>query len=420
MKRSAKRSSFRTIPIVFFILTISFTKAFSQNTSIDLRNWGIGLNSGFALASMNVKTKALPFYGFHLRYAANPTLAITGNFDFGLFESAKGARGQYAYHFTDHYFQYYLATQTNILRLLNMNQVARKMSWYAEIGAGQVYSDVKTSINRSIPGASQYQGTNGNFLTTFVTLGSGFRFNISPRFDFDLGYHFFYTNSGYLDGYIAPHHLVNKDYYHYLQVGITLKLGKKSISDADWVRRETLIGEHLQNLSDRIDDLSREMGELHRVINNNIDSLKANRHQIAQLSDSVGELSKKVHLKRMAHGFGIDFDTSILFNFDSSHLQPQAVVLLRNLATTLRKNPEIHVIVSGYADSIGTSQYNINLSNRRAYSVADYFTSHGIQADRVMVKAFGKKEPVASNRDLSGRIENRRVVITLVEPDKQQ
>lgn len=419
MKLLARRSNVRIFSLTLFLTILSVTQAFSQSTSIDLRHWGIGLNSGFALASMNVKTKALPFYGFQLRYSANPSLAITGNFDFGQFENAKGARGKYAYHFTNHYFQYYLAAQTNIFRLLSMNGVAKKMSWFAEVGAGQVYSDVRTSIDQSVPGAGKYRGTNGNFLTTFVTLGSGFRFNISPRFDFDLGYHFFYTNSGYLDGYIAPSHLVNKDYYHYLQAGITLKLGKKSLGDADWVRRETLIGEHLQNLSDRIDDLSREMGELRRVINSNIDSMKANRHQITQLSDSVGQLSKKVHLKRMAHGFGIDFDTSILFNFDSSHLQPQAVVLLRNLTSTLRKNPEIHVIISGYADSIGTSQYNINLSKRRAWSVADYFTTHGIQSDRVTVKAFGEKEPVASNHDLSGRIENRRVVITLVEPDKK-
>jgi|GEM_PF-3264973 len=420
MRTLAKRFSFRILFFTLFITSVSVTQVFSQDTSIDLRNWGIGLNTGFALSSMNVKTKTLPFYGFNLRYSANPTLAITGNFDFGRFESAKGARGQYAYHFTNHYFQYYLATQTNIFRLLSMNDIAKTMSWFAEVGAGQIYSDVKTSVDKSVPGAGKYQGTNGNYLTTFVTLGSGFRFNISPRFDFDLGYHFFYTNSGYLDGYISPGHLVNKDYYHYLQAGITIKLGKKSLGDADWVRRETLISEHLKNLNDRIDNLSEEMGELRRVINANVDSIKANHQQIAQLSDSVGELSQKVHLKRMAHGFGIDFDTSILFNFDSSKLQPQAVVLLRNLTTTLRKNPEIHLIVSGYTDSIGTNEYNQNLAKRRAWSVANYFTDHGIQKDRITIDAFGEKEPVDSNHDLCGRIENRRVVITLVEPDTHQ
>ena len=65
--------------------------------------------------------------------------------------------------------------------------------------------------------------------------------------------------------------------------------------------------------------------------------------------------------------------------------------------------------VEGHTDSIGTDDYNLKLSQRRADSVRDYLTSNGINSLNVISIGLGKTDPVASNDTAAGRQQNRRV-----------
>jgi OOP family OmpA-OmpF porin len=67
--------------------------------------------------------------------------------------------------------------------------------------------------------------------------------------------------------------------------------------------------------------------------------------------------------------------------------------------------------VDGYTDSTGSAAYNLGLSERRAQSVADYLTSHGISGGRMLVKGYRQENPVADNKTREGRAHNRRVVL---------
>jgi outer membrane protein OmpA-like peptidoglycan-associated protein len=75
--------------------------------------------------------------------------------------------------------------------------------------------------------------------------------------------------------------------------------------------------------------------------------------------------------------------------------------------------PSLHVAIEGHTDSVGSDQYNQDLSEHRAEAVRDYFVQQGISASAVEARGFGKSEPIASNDTAEGRQQNRRVELVL-------
>jgi len=73
------------------------------------------------------------------------------------------------------------------------------------------------------------------------------------------------------------------------------------------------------------------------------------------------------------------------------------------------------VDVIGHADSDGADDYNLDLSRRRASSVAQYLVNRNVLADRLYVDGQGESQPIASNATPQGKAQNRRVEI-LIRP----
>lgn len=103
--------------------------------------------------------------------------------------------------------------------------------------------------------------------------------------------------------------------------------------------------------------------------------------------------------------------SDVLFDTGQSTLKPGADRALDRLAQFLKDSPNSAVLIEGHTDSVGTDDYNLALSQRRAQSVADALSSRGVSSDRVQTKGLGKAYPVASNDTQAGRQQNRRVEI---------
>jgi outer membrane protein OmpA-like peptidoglycan-associated protein len=82
--------------------------------------------------------------------------------------------------------------------------------------------------------------------------------------------------------------------------------------------------------------------------------------------------------------------------------------------TKLMANPNIRVTIEGHCDSIGTSEYNLALGERRANSVRDYLTSRGISQDRMRTVSYGEDRPIADNKTAEGRAMNRRAHLVVI------
>jgi outer membrane protein OmpA-like peptidoglycan-associated protein len=103
--------------------------------------------------------------------------------------------------------------------------------------------------------------------------------------------------------------------------------------------------------------------------------------------------------------------SDVLFDTGQATLKPGADRALDRLAQFLKDSPGTHVIIEGHTDSVGTDDYNLGLSQRRAQAVADALRSRGVSTDRTDTKGLGKAYPVASNETQAGRQQNRRVEI---------
>ncbi|EQA98936.1 outer membrane protein OmpA-like peptidoglycan-associated protein [Sphingobium wenxiniae] len=103
--------------------------------------------------------------------------------------------------------------------------------------------------------------------------------------------------------------------------------------------------------------------------------------------------------------------SGITFGFDSAAVQPQFQPTLNDVASVLAQYPKTYIDVYGHTDSDGSDSYNQGLSERRARSVADYLTSHGVQSARIATRGFGETQPIASNTTEEGKASNRRVEI---------
>lgn len=104
--------------------------------------------------------------------------------------------------------------------------------------------------------------------------------------------------------------------------------------------------------------------------------------------------------------YGLYFDT------DKADLKPESAPSLTEIGKLLKAQPGLKVYIVGHTDNVGAFDYNMNLSQRRAKSVADQLIqSYGITPDRLKPAGAGMIAPVASNDEEAGRGKNRRVEI---------
>jgi outer membrane protein OmpA-like peptidoglycan-associated protein len=101
----------------------------------------------------------------------------------------------------------------------------------------------------------------------------------------------------------------------------------------------------------------------------------------------------------------------INFDFDSTQIQTESYPLLDEFGKALKSGlADGSFIIVGHTDSVGTTEYNYELSMRRANAVTDYLmVHHGIDPSRLTMKGYGETRPIASNDSEKDRSLNRRV-----------
>lgn len=97
------------------------------------------------------------------------------------------------------------------------------------------------------------------------------------------------------------------------------------------------------------------------------------------------------------------------FAFDSSDIRPDSRPVLDEAVQQLGTNPNVSLVVIGNTDALGTEEYNMALSIRRAEAVFRYLVNRGIAPERISVEGMGELNPVATNETEEGRAQNRRV-----------
>lgn len=127
-------------------------------------------------------------------------------------------------------------------------------------------------------------------------------------------------------------------------------------------------------------------------------------------------------VERVGEGIVVEFadKNAVLFGFDKADLTAATENSLNKLVQILKEYPDTNIEVQGHTDSRGTDEYNMQLSQRRATSVAGYLTRNGVASSRVTTKGYGESAPVATNDTDEGRAQNRRVNFLITANEKMK
>ncbi|BBU58976.1 MULTISPECIES: OmpA family protein [Mameliella] len=133
--------------------------------------------------------------------------------------------------------------------------------------------------------------------------------------------------------------------------------------------------------------------------------------QEAELRQQMGD---NVTIRNTGDRLIVTMPQDILFPTDSANLRPTLVSDLRDVGQSLLAYPNTTAQVIGHTDSDGDAAYNLDLSQRRARSVANVLISEGVPSSRISVIGRGEDQPVASNLTPEGKAQNRRVEIVIL------
>lgn len=145
------------------------------------------------------------------------------------------------------------------------------------------------------------------------------------------------------------------------------------------------------------------------AIGNAMDEKERKIRQISNERDAKG-----MEVERLREDLlRLSVSSEASFAFDRADIKPEFKPTLNKVAGVLRDDPNVRITIIGFTDSIGTEDYNLRLSMRRARATADYLISQGVSQDQILARGLGEAEPRASNETEAGRAQNRRVEIYL-------
>ena len=174
----------------------------------------------------------------------------------------------------------------------------------------------------------------------------------------------------------------------------------KDIKDVD-ARAQAGI-QQVQAKADEVDQKALAAGQQATQAQSSADSAM---HRVDTLQNTVVNLDN----------YRVVTETAVHFGFNKDGLTKQAKDALDQLANDVPNAKGYIVTVEGGTDSVGSADYNYDLSQRRANSVIQYLASaHNIPAYKIYLIGLGKDKPVESNKTSAGRAKNRRVDVRLM------
>jgi len=126
----------------------------------------------------------------------------------------------------------------------------------------------------------------------------------------------------------------------------------------------------------------------------------------------LNQLNSILQTRDSARGLIVNM-SDVLFDTGSSTLKPGAREKLAKISGIVLAHPGLTLQIEGHTDSVGSDDFNQQLSERRADSVRDFLAEQGVQTSSMTAHGFGKTQPVASNDTGEGRQRNRRVELVV-------
>ena len=220
------------------------------------------------------------------------------------------------------------------------------------------------------------------------------------------------------------------------RISLTLMLAATMIASIgcttkNYVRQQTT---PLINKTNELDDLnaknSREIKDVDQRAQAGIQAVQAKAAEVDQKALAAGSDADKAQLSANSATQRVDaltnavvnldnyrpvVETAVHFGFNKDNLTKDAKEAIDQLAASVATTKGYIITVEGATDSVGSSEYNYDLSQRRANAVIQYLAAEkSVPAYKIYLIGLGKDKPVESNKTRDGRAKNRRVDIRLM------
>ena len=133
-----------------------------------------------------------------------------------------------------------------------------------------------------------------------------------------------------------------------------------------------------------------------------------------QIVDGVYSARFELPLEPIKVGAHLELK-GIYFDSNSSELQDQSIDELKRVIHLMEDNPEIVIEIAAHTDNVGSSEYNLKLSEDRAKSVVNYLQLQGVDKDKTIARGYGESKPVVPNNSEENKAKNRRVNLMILE-----
>ncbi len=186
---------------------------------------------------------------------------------------------------------------------------------------------------------------------------------------------------------------------------------------AEQQERLLTLKENLEQTKKLLDDRESKVKELEDVLAKKDAAVLGLKKKIADALLNFKENDLTVTVKNGK--VYVSLAEQLLFKSGSTVVDSKGVNALKQLASAIKDQNDINIMVEGHTDAVpisGTSQYlkdNWDLSTLRATSITRILTEAGIDTERVTAAGRGEYFPVASNENASGRQKNRRTEIII-------
>ncbi len=141
-----------------------------------------------------------------------------------------------------------------------------------------------------------------------------------------------------------------------------------------------------------------------------------NATQAQQMADAAnGRVGVPTNTVANLDNYHAVAETSVKFGFNKDNLTAKSKEALDQLGASIASTKGYIIALEGGTDSVGSSEYNYDLSQRRANSVIQYLaTKYNVPAHKIYVIGLGKDKPLETNKTSAGRADNRRVDVRLM------
>jgi outer membrane protein OmpA-like peptidoglycan-associated protein len=214
------------------------------------------------------------------------------------------------------------------------------------------------------------------------------------------------------------------------QAPIAVKEAEAAVSKAEKPQKDKVLSSHLVWVADRKVDIASALAQSNYLesqrkgISEARESARLDsrtreadnaRNEVDRAHQKNEELQRQIaelNAKETERGLVVTLG-DLLFQTGRSELRSGTASNLTRLAAFLNEYSDRTVVIEGHTDSIGDENYNMGLSERRAFAVQAFLVAQGVAVSRLQASGKGEVYPVASNDSAAGRQQNRRVEVVI-------